>query len=81
MTDKFTLNLTYDRDAILADVQKVIDLGGDIYAARRFLDQMYPAWHCDLKTVCKMELMFRTKTDMFYDLYSSKLTELEAAEV
>lgn len=76
MTDKFTLTLTYDRDEILANVQRIIDHGGDIYAARRFLDMMYPAWGCDLKTTCKVELMFRGEDDQFHSLFENKLAEL-----
>ena len=81
MADKFTLTLEYDRDKILVDAQTIIDQGGDIYAARRFLDIMYPAWGCDLKTVCKVELMFRDGDDQFRPLFERKLAELEVSSM
>lgn len=78
MADKFTITRTYDRDEIMADVDKVIGMGGDIYAAKRFLDMMYTGWNFDQRTACMVELKFRDETDMFYSIFKDKLAELDA---
>lgn len=80
MADMFTITREYDRDEIIADVQKIIDMDGDIYAAKRFLDWMYTGWDFDRRTSFMVELMFRDKNDIFYDLFAKKLAELEAKE-
>ena len=79
MADKFTLNLTYDRDEILATARTMIEKGGDIFQTKGILDQFYPAWRMDQRTSCMVELLFRDKDDMFFDLFTEKLAELDAA--
>lgn len=77
---KFTITLKYDRDEILDWVQKCIDMDGDIYAAKSFLDMLFPAWKLDQRTSCMVELMFRDGDDMFYDMFTKRLAELDAEE-
>ena len=80
MTDKFTITREYDRDQIIADVERVIEMGGDIYAAKRFLDMMYTGWNFDQRTSCMVELMFRDENDILYGVFTEKLAEVIEAE-
>ncbi len=80
MTDNFTITRTYDRDEIIDWVKKCIAKGGDIFAAKRFLDDVFTGWNFDRRTSCMVELMFRDKDDMFYDLFTEKLAALDVAE-
>lgn len=80
MTDKFTLNLEYDRDEILEWAQKCIDRGGDIFQTKDFLDGIFPAWRMDQRTSFTVELMFRGEDDIFYELFTTKLAELDVEE-
>ncbi len=80
MTDMFTITRTYDRNEIIADAQRTILLGGNLRSARNFLDTTYPAWSLDTRTSIMVELMFRGKDDVFYDLLTSKLAELNEKE-
>ncbi len=77
MTDMFKINLEYDRDEIIAWAQKAKDKGGELTAAKRFLDDIYPAWSLDLRTSIMVELMFRKEGDFLYDLFTHKLAELD----
>lgn len=80
MTDKFTLTLNYDRDEILATAKTMIEKGGDIFQTKDILDQFYPAWRMDTRTSCMVELMFRGEDDIFYELFTTKLAELDITE-
>lgn len=80
MTDKFTIVLEYDRDAILEMAQDAKDMGGELLVTRNLLDQFYPAWSRDMRTAIMVELMFRDATDSFRPLYETKLAELNKKE-
>lgn len=80
MVDMFTITRTYDRDEIIIWVKKCIAIGGDIDAAKRFLDDVYTGWNFDQRTSFMVELMFRDKEDIFYDVLAEKLAELDAEE-
>ncbi len=77
MTDKFTITREYDRDQIMADVDRIIDMDGDIYAAKRFLDMMYTGWSFDIRTACMVELKFRDEEDELYFIFADRLAELD----
>lgn len=76
--DKFKINLEYDRDEIRADAKLCISMGGDIYRTKMFLDQMYPAWNRDTRTMCMVELMFRHEDDSLRHIFEEKLAGLDA---
>ncbi len=80
MTDMFTITRTYDRDEIFADVQKVIDKGGQLFQARLFLDSIHSGWSRDERTLIMVELMFRGEGDILYDVFTRKLAELNEKE-
>lgn len=82
MTDKFTINLEYDRDEILAAAKRFIDAGGTLQNAQQYFDMMYPAWDRDTRTSIVVELMFRSEgeADVFHDLLTRKLAELNEKE-
>ena len=75
MTDKFTITLDYDRDEIVNEAKKCIEMGGDIYKTKKFLDIIYPAWDKDQQTACTVELLFRDKDDVFFGVFTEKLAE------
>lgn len=75
MTDLFMIVLDYDRDEIIADAKKCIDMGGDIYKTKNFLDIMYPAWSKDQQIACTVELLFRDENDVLHTIFKEKLAE------
>ena len=79
MADIFILTLEYDRDKIVADAQKVLDKGSNLYQARNFLEQFYPAWQLDARTSFLVELMYRDENDPLRPLFEKRLAELDAA--
>ena len=81
MTDKFTINLEYDRDEIIDMAQKAMDKGAGLITTKDLLDQFYPAWFCDERTSLTVELMFRKNdNDFFKSLFARKLAELNEKE-
>lgn len=79
MTDMFTITREYDRDEILETAKTMIEKGGDIFQTKDILDQFFPAWRMDTRTSCMVELMFRDENDIFYELFTTKLAELDEA--
>lgn len=77
MADKFTITLEYDRDEILALVDKAIGMGGSLNKTKDMLSLIYPAWDRDTVTSCKVELMFRGEGDVFYELFVDRLAWAE----
>lgn len=82
MTDMFTVTAEYDRDEIYADAKKFVDAGSTMPLARDYLNTMYPAWSLDKRTSIIVDLMFRSEgdADMFHDLLTRKLAELNEKE-
>lgn len=76
MTDMFKINLEYDRDEIIQMAQKAIDNGCTIYHTKTVLDQFYPAWSHDQRTSIMVELMFRGEDDIFHEIFTRELAEL-----
>lgn len=80
MADTFTIERTYDRDAIMEDARKVMKMGGELPKIRHFLDTMYAGWSLDIRTSIMVELMYRNSDDPLYEMFQDKLAELNMAE-
>ena len=80
MTNKFTVTLTHDRDEILADARKFVEADNTLPRCREYLNAMYPAWSINQRTSIMVELLFRGEDDLYHEIFTRKLAELNEKE-
>lgn len=78
--DKFTITRTYDRDVLLAEAEKIKKMDGSLSQARTYLDLMYVGWSLNTRASLMIELVFREAGDIFFDVFTEKLAELDNIE-